>query len=1129
MSGSVGGELRDATRRLGEMVAPQGTGSVQECLRKGPAGNWDGFVCALSDLEKGIRDTAARIQTVASEGLGKEGEQELVVESSHVVRSATDLLQQTRAQFHIHEYPSGLSFWQKAIICVKGFFGFFTGARYIEIETAPVDVRRVSSDVHAAVAREFAKVLPPGFQKDHKVEITLATKKIERPKESAVVEVTDRGEIRGIVEGQVVEAPTWEELGKRIDEMRAGLEATHSRRALLLKELETKVLSSLPSELPDSSWYIRKKGDVYVFCQQGQPQKEVKITDTTTAKNINELFGVNVSDDSFVLTMLWAAEKRKLDLRLIEDEASYAKNGQLLSSWLTPHQAAATYGFVTLGELPGEKRRTGVRIGIGSEMRTALLDIDDTNRVFKLTIDGGEYRASTFDDLQKQLRGVVLHEEPIRHITYVVPIAEKNLADAKKALSEFQQVTGDFSESTQEAMEHEMGSSPTLQGLAQAGVMACRPWEGPRGQYFLTIVQADGVRTVPLDLVSRPGKVILRREIDKGGDIVLWPIAASHTVKEALKNGFLAHDLLFPMEYTEIRQQVGPARDEILKLIGQPMQISEFSSLVHFLGENARNGFLIHDIQDRSVTIRWWDGKEEKDVVVDLMYNPGAFTVMGKPPYPSLEALVQGEIGVSEPALLPHEALLPMAASLQEFVRKEILENPVYSQKDLSKQSLEMMRRMEIPQVWWIAQKDAKKGEGLLKGAGRWVKGLVTGERGQIQEEAENRFCITICMPDGGVEEIPLYFVFEGGRWKISEGTVGDTFDTLDGLIQAKAQELGVDPHYRYMNVQERFLRHLAIEKQIESSGVGAGKIVLRSVAGIFTDVFLNKYYRGEIADPEPVLKALARDAVALNHPLACIFKLKDTNTYRLAVCNKEGQWKALDLEIDSKAIPGQFGVQGGAKFASFAAFKEEVLKDVWSLTDAEGIVAKRAGRAEEGEPVSGPFPEEPAPQQEARQAAPPTRPEWLDLKGSWVTVGKGKRLDRDIRKLMKNVEAVHSLVKCYAAGSLNTDERAFHAWVKALGGASEKLGVQDLEELERMTREIPLIERFWLFEVSVNPKIISRRRRERAMHALEHCLKANIKPEEEQQLLDYLAANSLRYGHTQTREDAVAFLRGRG
>ena len=126
----------------------------------------------------------------------------------------------------------------------------------------------------------------------------------------------------------------------------------------------------------------------------------------------------------------------------------------------------------------------------------------------------------------------------------------------------------------------------------------------------------------------------------------------------------------------------------------------------------------------------------------------------------------------------------------------------------------------------------------------------------------------------------------------------------------------------------------------------------------------------------------------------------------------------------------------------------------------------------------------------------------------------------------MNNVEEAQSIIECEAAGNLDTDEKAFHAWVKALAGASEKLGAQELEKLENITRELPLIERLWLYEIATSSSIVSKGRQKRAIHVLEHCLKADIKPDEEEELIAYLVENRPQYGNAMTREDAEAFLK---
>ncbi len=1152
MTGIMVGELHAATEQLQKMVNPNEDSSLCECLRRGPSKNLRLFSRALSDLEAGVYDVVARMQKVADKGLGEKEEQAEVKKASGVITSATALLEETRSKFHIHEYPAGLSFWQKAVISVKKFFGFFTRTRYVEISTTPVDVQKISADVHVAMTKEFAKTLPLDFSKKHGVAITLAEKKVEPSQPTAVVEVTEQGDLRGTVEGKVVQASTWKELGERIDDVREGVEEAQVNRALLMKELNEKALSSLPSELPEGSWYIRKKNvDAYVFCQKGQPQKEVKITEATTAKSINELFGVEVSDDTFIMNVLWAAEKQKLDQKLIADEAAMALHGGLLKTWMPSSEVSLTYMFVSPGEQAGEKEKASLRIGVGESGNAVALVIDDNKRLFRVKIEEIEYSASTFDELQKQINAAIFHDQHLCHINYALPIAEKRHCEATEAIAEFARaVGGEVPALTQEAAEETIAASSSMKGLVQEGMTPCRPWKDAEGKFFLTVLKEGGVSTFPLDFTSEPGKIILSRDIDKGGDIILWPQEAQNSVKGALEVGLGVSDVLFPVEFEEIQKQVGPQREEIMGLEAPTLGLSEFSSLVRSLGKNAKNAYLLRDIQDRTITIHWWDGEKEHDVVIDIMSNPGKFTVSGKDPYLSLEMLLQGEIGCSKTGLVSAQTLLLMADQLHDFVHDKIHENPLYVRDDPSNQISTMSHRIELPQAWWIAPRGVEeKGSGVLGAivnAGGKMWDRVSRQEPRVSGVSiENKYGIKVWMPEGEVQEIPLPLVFVDGHWAFQEG--GQAFDTIEKFILACSSELGIDPAYSHVQIRQRFERHQAVEHEIESSGVGTGKVVLKKLAGLFTAVFLYKYFQGAIADVQPLVEAMQKDATFLKKPVGCIFKSKDQHRYHLVICNKEKESRILDLEIDSKSIPGSFGLKGGKKFTTFAAFRDEVMKDVVAFADAENAVKKNPVTTEASveapkqglpQPVlpSGVAP--PAPRLAVPEARPvedvaaevrggsPARPEWLDVRESWVTVGKGKRLDKDIRYLIKNVDAEGSLVSCEPAGSLNTDERAFHAWVKALGGASEKLGAQDLEDLERITRELPLLERFWLFEVAVNPRIISGSRQEKAIHALEHCLKANIKRGEDEQLVAYLAAHKDQYGNARTKEEAIAFLK---
>lgn len=1145
------GELHSATHHLSELVGPSGGSSVRACLLRGPSGNSKPFARALSDLEKQIQNVASRVHTLAEKGIGKEEEKDQIVEASNVLKSATALLQETRSKFHIQEYPSGLSFWNKAIINVKRFFSLFTKTRYVEIDAVPLNVQKLSLDIHEAVRREFEKVLPPDFAQKHGVAVTLGERKVEGPQKPTVIEVTEQGELRGTVSGYVVQARSWKELGDRIDDIRSGLEQTRVNRAALMKELEEKSVSSIPPELPEGSWYVRKKDKSYVFCQQGQPEKQVAITDATTAKSINELFGVHVSDETFVLNMLWKAEKRKLDQMFLDDESSYSAQRESLTMWVSPQEAAATFFFAIPGEVEGEEARVSVQIGVGKATQRFPLTIDDSTRTFSVRIEDKECMASSVEGLQKQILGATFHGEPVRHISSVIPIADKNAASATLALKTFQEaLRGQILESTEEAIEEELLSSSTVKGLSEEGKLACHPWKNSEGDYFLTVVKEGQAQSFPIDHTSQPGKIILKRKVDEGGDIALWPQESTAKMKQVLQEGFGVQEALLPEEYSEIRKMVGPRREELLAFAEMQLEAHDFSKIVRLLGKNVQNAVVLQDIKDRSVTIHWWDGNEEKDVVVDLMQNPGQFTVDGKKPYLTLQSLFQEELGISPEEVVSPKELLSRIELLDRFIRKEFRENPLYAEKDPSKEILEMIHRVEVPQGWWIAQRKEEKGRGFLGqvvGAGKWVKDLVTGERGPQVEEIKEKYCIKVCTPDGAVEQIPLQLVFIDGMWKVAEEGRNEVFDTVEKLVQARSGEIDIDPQYNQAQLQGRNQRHLAVEKEIETSGVGTGKVMLKQLAGLFTEVFSYKFYEGEIADVEPLARRLAQDAKTLKQSVGCVFRLERQNTYQVAICRKEGGYSVFDLEIDSKTDPGTFGIKGGKKFESFSAFRDEMLKDVLALADAEKEIKKKTAVAEvpqkepsreegRGEPKVAPQPQRPErgaekaePEARREGALPiPARPDWLDLTESWVTVGKGKRLDKDIRKLIENVNAAQSIVTCDAAGGLNTDERAFHAWVKALGGASEKLGAQDLDTLEACTRKLPLLERFWLYEVAVNSRIISGQRQVRAMHVLEHCLKADVKPEEQQQLIDYLKANAARYGNARTKEEAIDVLKAK-
>lgn len=157
MTGIMAGELHAAAEQLQKMVNPDENPSLCECLRRGPSRNPRLFSRALSDLETEMYDVVMRMQKVADKGIGEKEEQAEIKKASVVIKSATSLLEETRSRFHIHEYPAGLSFWQKAVINVKKFFGFFTRTRYVEISTTPVDVQKISDDVYVAMTKEFAK------------------------------------------------------------------------------------------------------------------------------------------------------------------------------------------------------------------------------------------------------------------------------------------------------------------------------------------------------------------------------------------------------------------------------------------------------------------------------------------------------------------------------------------------------------------------------------------------------------------------------------------------------------------------------------------------------------------------------------------------------------------------------------------------------------------------------------------------------------------------------------------------------------------------------------------------------------------------------------------------------------
>lgn len=1142
------GELIDAHHRLEAMVAAQGASSVRQSLLGGPEKNWNLFSRDISALEKSMQEVAGRIQGVAEKRGGTEDECAQVIEASRTLRSATDLLQKTREAFHIREYSAHLPLWKRAVINVKKFIGWFTKTRYAKIDASVVDVQKIAVLIQSAIGAEFEKTLPPGFAHQHRVAVSLAGRKIEPPQAVGHVEVTEQGELQGTVGGAVVTARTWRELGERIDEIRRGIDVVKEGRAALMKELADKTVDRPPGGLPEGTWYIQKRGDEYAFCQQGLPDKVIKITGDTKARSVNELFGVSVSDSSFIHNVLWEQEKRVLEELFRTDAERYTRHGQLLNEWLSPREAAATYLFFSPGELEGEKERPMVQIGIGETKRSCPIEIDEGNRQLIVRDEDHEHRFSSVEELHKKLAAGVVHGEEVHPLSEMIEVANEHSEQGKKALEEFARITGgELPEMTQEAVEREVISSPVLQGLAQQGLLICRPWK-KEGNSFLTVLKDTEVATFPLDCTRHPGKIVVCKAVDQGGDVELAPFDGEARVKEALQNGFSVQGVLWPSEYMEIRKLASPLRDEIAQLSQSPMGITEFYTAVHALGKNAAYAYVVKEFQDRLVGIVWWDGEAEHDLYVDFLLNPGKLTVSGKTAYQSWDELFKAELGRGKERVIPPQRLMAIADERHTYCVSQILRSPLFVEKDPTRDMYAMVRRLGVPQVWWIGRRGEHTGPGIV---GRVVKVLkkgkdmLTGEKEPLAETLREKFSIKVCLPDGQLQEIHLRLIWTDGRWKLHEG--GQAFDTLEELLQARGDELGIDRHYNHRAVDERYRRLQAMERDIESSGIGTGAKVFQAIAGVFVERVSDAFFEGKLSHWPTLCNRLKGAAAAVGHSVGCVVKVNDQ--YRCVVCAPDGEYSIGALEIDTRGSTTTLGFIGGKKFDSFSAFRAEALLDVVALCDAEREVKRAQKLKEKAErptpiasepPAAAPEPsptipmspsamksdEAPAaePVRPSTVMAPSGRPSWLDTQVSWVTVGRGKRLDQYITRLIRTVDDSKALRSC-KAGHLDNDERVFHAWVKALGKSSDKLSEQDVERLEGITKELPLIERLWLLEVAVNPKIISGQRQDRAIKALKKCLKANIRQDEEALVVRYLKANGARYGNAKTREEAINWL----
>ncbi len=1072
-----------------------------------------------------------KIQRVASEG-GEESEARTqVVASSQILHSAIDLLQQTRGKFHVHEYPAGLPFWQKAVINVKRFFGFFTGTRYVEIATAVIDVQNVASQVQKAILEVYTKTLPDNFSQQHKVAVSLEERRITVQDLEGTIELTDQGKFHGVVGGEKVVASDWEELGQRIDQIRQRQEEARAKHTKLVSALEQRVVAEVPPDLPEGAWYLRKEGAAYVLYRQGQGEKRVVVTATTLAENINQLFGVEVSDELFVPHMMWTKEQQNLEQRCIADQTILVEKGQLLKTWLPQEEQDVTFLF----KPTDEENKGCVQIGIGERSVDIPIQSDDARREFVVHINEAEYRSSTVDGLKRTL----VHNRHLQHIAARAPEAEDKRRQGMEALEAFQRAMGEeIKESTQKEVEGELSASADAQSLAQEGMVVCHPWQ-KEGKYLLTILKGATCTTFPLDIARRPGTILICHE---GRDIELQPHAQMSDMKQHIQQEIGGRGVLFPYEYRKIQELTAPLRSAIVtEKERQTLSFEEFSSLVRTFGKYAAPAYFIKKVRSNSTTIAWWDGTREQTLVVDIMSNPGKLTIAGKPPYESWDALFRGEMRVSTENLISPQKLEAQAQQRQEFVHREIQGHPEYRTQDPTREVYAQIQKIKVPNAWWVSQAREPQKSGFLQGLGQAVIGLVVGKTEALSEIVKQQFVVQVCDSDGQVKDIPLRLAYEGGKWKIRKDD--QCFDTIEAFLRAHQ----LTPQYSCDKVHEQHKRHLAVEQEIESSGVNRFVEGVKNLFGASS----SRYFTRESSQSQLLLQRVKNAAKAIGKPVGCIYKANDV--YTLVMYTEDGQSQSYTLEIDSTPTPGVFVVDE-KQYASFAAFRDTVLRNVVALSDAEAQ-AKKTERTEATppKPRAVPVPEapqrqEPPPKQQLRRVeepprpaepvasaaaaasheAAPERPTWLDAQESWVTVGKGQRLERDMFKLLTNVRAARSLISCDVAGNLNTNERAFHAWVKMLGKCSDKLSEQHLDDIEGITRELPLLERLWLLEVAVQPKIISSGRQHRAITALERCLKASIKPEEEQLLLSYLAAHSAQYGNAKTREDAVAFLRAK-